>query len=332
MTWLVDADITEPVIATGVVATGGTESLVNINGQVYRVHEYTSSDNFVVSGSGEVEVFAVGGGGGGGIAYPDFTKSDDYLIATGGGGGGGVINCNVTLSVGSHSIAIGAGSSPAFTPYAKGGDSKISIGGTDLVVAYGGFNAAGMEIVRAGAPPEPSINPIEAGQGASPTNIGGSSGGGAYCRTESVLVASVETASTTATIGQGNVGGDPISSLFNFASGGGGGGSLGKGKQGGIDTPATGGNGITTFIKGFPQTFGAGGGSGSYNLPRAFGGLGGGGAGAAIGAVPTSGQANTGGGGGGTFESEPPQPSGLGGGNPGSGGSGIVIIRYPIEA
>ena len=328
MTWLVDADVTKPVIPFGVVASGGAESAVNIGGQLYRVHEFTSNGTFTVSAGGDVEVFAVGGGGAGGIAQVSFTPSNDYLIATGGGGGGGVISCNITLSAGSHSVEVGAGSSPTTTPFRKGGNSKLSIGGSDLVVAYGGFNAAGMQIIEDKSfPGDPDIVSIAGGQGLSSTNIGGSTGGGAYCRIQSFPRSGIETASTSETIGQGNIGGNPFVFFLDLASGGGGGGALSRGVQGGNDTPANGGNGATSFIAGVPKTFGAGGGSGSYNLPRAFGGVSGAGDGATETNSATNGQANTGGGGGGAIATETITDKATAG----SGGSGIVIIRYPIE-
>ena len=52
----------EPVVATG----GDGESIIDRMVMPYRVHTFTTSDDFVVSRGGEVEYLIVAGGGGGG--------------------------------------------------------------------------------------------------------------------------------------------------------------------------------------------------------------------------------------------------------------------------
>lgn len=110
----------------------------------------------------------------------------------------------------------------------------------------------------------------------------------------------------------GNAGGNGATGVIN---GGGGGGATQAG--GSAATTAKGGDGYTTDISGVNATYGGGGGG-----RNGAGGAGGGGAGTLNGGA--AGTANTGGGGGGTQYS-------IGVGAPGGvGGSGIVIIRYPI--
>jgi hypothetical protein len=139
---------------------------------------------------------------------------------------------------------------------------------------------------------------------------GGSGGGGGF-------------SGGAATSGQGNAGG-------NYGSSGGGGGG-GKGSVGGNadPNPGAGGAGVNTYSSwasatstGVSGYYAGGGGGGRENTggPGGAAGSGGGGAGAGSGAA-TAGTVNTGGGGGGGLISS---SVGL------AGGSGIVIIRYPI--
>jgi hypothetical protein len=138
----------------------------------------------------------------------------------------------------------------------------------------------------------------------------------------------------------GQIGGISATNGGNGGSGGGGSGTLnlggtgiagegfaginGGGGGGAGETPITGGpggNGLELDITG-TATYYAGGGGGAQNGGGA-GGLGGGGAGGAVGQAAEAGTANTGGGGGGGAA-----VGGLEFG--GTGGSGVVIIRYRI--
>lgn len=99
---------------------------------------------------------------------------------------------------------------------------------------------------------------------------------------------------------------------------GGAGGTSGKCVQG-----APGGVGLTAAITGEAVVYAGGGGGGDVNGPQQLGGDGGGGdGGVGITGSGSSGTAGTGGGGGGAV----PQGSG----SPGAGGSGVVIVRYPV--
>ena len=155
------------------------------------------------------------------------------------------------------------------------------------------------------------------------TQSGGSGGGGGLSDSLNANINGGAGTGTGTTL-QGYAGGNGYDSTYTRGSGGGGSGGVGKDAS---DT-ANGGLGLSYSITGSSVGYGGGGGGGSWNsnnfgygggaINNIFGGGNGGGktAGAGVG-----GAANTGGGGGG---------SGWASGNPpaGSGGSGIVIIRY----
>jgi hypothetical protein len=134
---------------------------------------------------------------------------------------------------------------------------------------------------------------------------GGSGGGGSGTGGSSI-------AGGNGVAGQGNNGNSSI-----FEGGGGGGGA----SSGGLSQNRQGGNGILFSINGTPTYYGGGGSGGGTTLLD--GGLGGGGKGGiALASGVADATANTGGGGGGSIIS--------GSGTSGLGGSGIVIVRYPI--
>ena len=126
------------------------------------------------------------------------------------------------------------------------------------------------------------------------------------------------------TAGQGNNGGQSPST--GPAYGGGGGGGAGAVGQNGTGTfGGKGGDGLSYSISGSPVYY-AGGGGGSYvsGGTDGLGGLGGGGR-AVVGGPGIDGTPNTGGGGGASGV-----VGGTGATRAGAGGSGIVIISYPI--
>jgi hypothetical protein len=264
----------------------------------YVVHTfYGGSDTFSNTTATSVDVLVVGGGGGGGCVGTQ----------GGGGGAGGVTN--------NTAYAVVAGSNYNVTVGAGGLGGKIGTGARNAtsgsnsvfgaITALGGGNGAG--------------NTQAAGSG---NGVVGSGGGGAY-----------NTVRGTGTPGQGNDGGAGQTSA-NYGQGGGGG--AGSNGQGGSASYG-GGGGTGLYFAAFsswgdtnhPGYF-AGGGGGSYRpvsgdrtICGGAGGWGGGGIGGdAGGSITNNGQANTGGGGGGADYNT--------GGNvtAGSGGSGIVIVRY----
>ena len=289
-----------------VYATGGTES---VSGS-YRIHTFTAGGTFIASTAGDVEYLVAAGGGGGGGNL------------SGGGGGGGVKTATLPISVGSYSITVGAGGAGSLgtqvgTSGASGGDSSVGI----LVTATGGGGGGG------------GANGSAAGGGGSG---GGGSGYGAYAGGAGIG-------------GQGYAGGTGGGGAPNYPGGGGGGaGGIGATVVNSSSRGGNGGPGALSAINGTTLYWGGGGGGGGYTggIGAGNGGVGGGGGGScdngtagsgggsalnsgANGAVgsPSNGGAagtNTGGGGGGTSHVGGTWPTG------GNGGSGIVIIRYPI--
>ena len=138
--------------------------------------------------------------------------------------------------------------------------------------------------------------------------FGGSGGGGSTDNLHYSASGGVGTA------GQGYAGG----SVSGNRSGGGGGGAGAAGGNGTTNSGAVGGNGLSYSISGTATYYAGGGGGGAYGSGSA-GGLGGGGTGGNPSINGTNGTANTGGGAGGDWYYAR------------TGGSGIVIIRYPLS-
>ena len=144
----------------------------------------------------------------------------------------------------------------------------------------------------------------------------GGSGGGGVCNDNATL-----RAPGLGTLLQGNNGGSGAPDSGNTRGGGGGGGASAVGVAG-TTSPSEGGNGgagVATSLTGTSVTYGGGGGGACILGTAGVGGAGGGGKGQ-DGTAAVSGGANTGGGGGGAQGSN----------TPGSGGSGIVIIRVAV--
>jgi hypothetical protein len=211
----------------------------------------------------------------------------------GGGGAGGVTNNTAYVLTGgkNYTVVVGDGGLGK-------GTTNDAINGTDSVfgdmTAFGGGNGAG--------------NGQAPGSGA---GVVGSGGGGAGSRAGGV-----------GTPGQGKDGGAGTTE-GGFGQGGGG----GAGGNGQAGTPTSGGAGGTgLYFAAFSKWgddnhlgyFGGGGGGSYRGAESGLGGWGGGGKGAQN--ATGSGQPNTGGGGGGNDQGNPA----------GNGGSGVVIIRYPL--
>jgi hypothetical protein len=228
-----------------------------------------------------------------------------YLIVGGGGGGGGdvaggggggrVITGTFNPAVTSYTITVGDGG--AFHASnngqgGKGGDSS-ALG----ITALGGTGGTG----RTG--------------GGAPVNNGWNGGGGSHDQ------------SNTAGLG-GFPGGDSAGKNTTSNGNGGGGGSGGSGVAGTTSKAGDGGPGVSSSIRtGSAVTYGGGGGGNYYSTTNpALRGLGidGGGDGSTDPADNgNDGEANRGGGGGGG-------PTTARAPNGGRGGSGIVVIRYPL--
>ena len=278
--------------------TGGT--IVNTDDST--IHAFTSNGTFSLTHSGIVEYLIVAGGGGGAdTGAPGSTEQGG-----GGGGAGGVIYGTTFLNNGDYPITIGAGGRPTRSISANQGEN----GGNST---FNGLTALG------------------GGGGGCQNNNGadGGSGGGGGGIDGVTVGGEADTVGGATLNGQGSQGGGVQSGGGDCAGGGGGAGQAG-GNKWLYSSPAR--DPYTTDSSGgqdggpglyFPQfvDFGdegwfAGGGGGGSNYEYAGRGGRGGGGDAVQNGNGGSAQANTGGGGAG------------GGSTAGTGGSGIVLIRY----
>jgi len=223
-------------------------------------------------------------------------SSRGFSTAGGGGGGaGGLITQTGIFAHGAVDIFVGDAGNAGLannTPGTNGEDSRFG----NLVALGGGGGSGGNMQGRAGG-----------SGGGSRGNAGGEA---------------MQPDSTSG--GFGNNGGAWTMSNGHAASGGGGaGGAAPSSPPSGPLAGGGGGIGLAYDISGSTVHYaGGGGGGGSTSSPFGSGGLGGGGNGGNDGTAPTPGTPNTGGGGGGGNNSQ----SGA------DGGSGIVIVRYPVPA
>jgi len=294
----------------------------------------------------EISYLLVAGGGGGGAGA---------TTAMGGGGAGGFREVKSPLTPYTASPLCGYG-----TP-----GNRITVTAQGYPIVVGGGGTAGKHNTPGGpsqAPGTPGVNSTAfglasagGGQGSylctgplaygAAGGSGGGGGPGPFTGTGSYYngpgcAGAGNTPSVTPS--QGTAGGTGFV-IYNTPSGntnivgGGGGGATGVGTDGTSSLPSRtpGGAGATTNITASPVAYAGGGGGGALRqgpLSPGFptggtGGAGGGGAGGQCGdgggSAAVAGTANTGGGGGGTGN----QP----GASSGTGGSGIVIIRYKFQ-
>ena len=268
----------------------GGDTVQDINGN--RIHTFTTvgTSSFVVTRGGPVEVLVVAGGGSGGMRH------------AGGGGAGGLIynrrfivspsSITVTVGDGGASVPTGSAAGPGFSGANSVFGSLTAIGG-----GYGNGGAGG----------------------------NGGSGGGTWNLNPV----------GTGTAGQGNNGAFGSVGPFTGENAYGGGGGGGAGAAGTASTSVApvqagaGGIGLQISISGTATYYAGGGGGGTTTAvgggAGGAGGLGGGGAGggsnSTVGIAGTNGTG--GGGGGGGFTGGTNYASG-------KGGSGIVIVRYPL--
>jgi hypothetical protein len=271
-------------------ALGG--DLVTTDGN-YWYHTFRSSGTFSLQQPTSVDYLVVAGGGAGG-----------YNLGGGGGAGGlrstvtasggtpGTPETALSMAPGSYTVTVGAGGAGTASASALT-DGSNSVFAT--ITSTGGGGGA-----------------IESGNG----RAGGSGGGGSRAP-------GTAGAGTTS---QGRAGGIGTDTGGNSAGGGGGAGAVGGNSSGTVG--GTGGAGVAVAISGSSVTYAGGGGgvgvAGGSNGTIGQGGAGGGGASGNNNPTinPIAGTANTGGGGGGG-ENAPATPGG-------NGGSGIVIVRYPV--
>ena len=236
------------------------------------------------------------------VGNPIGSNTVDYLVVAGGGGAGG----GGAGGAGGYRESSGAASGCySVSPLGACVSAlPVSAQGYSITVGGGaggeGNNSSFSTITSEGG--GGGINAVSDG----PQNDGGSGGG---ANSPSGAAGGVGN-SPPVSPPQGNPGGGP--------GNGGGGGATSAGANGSPSTGGNGGNGATSSITASPVTR-AGGGGGSGPSGAGSGGSGGGGAGGPSGG--TNGTANTGGGGGANWFS----------GSRGTGGSGIVVIRYKFQ-
>ena len=289
---------------TYITATGGTPCAGATCGN-YKIHTFTGPGTFCVSSistsapNNEVSYIVVGAGGSSGGYY-------------GGGGAGGFREskspvdsytasplegaCAVTVSCspGAYAVVIGGGGASATNGTNQGNSGNLA-SALGISSAGGGFGS--------GVPAGPAAGSGGSGGGEGYVNAGGAGSG--------------NTPPTSPPQGKDGGAGAP-----GEGGGGGGGGATVAGTAG---DPAgsiggAGGTGATTSISGSPTAYAGGGGAGASTTGGA-GGAGGGGTGQGsnlAGQPAQTGGVNTGGGGGAR-------------GDCGSGGSGVVIIRYKFQ-
>ena len=323
-------------------ASGGTTTAAGITpGNGYRYHVFTSPGNFVVSsGTKSIDVLIVAGGGG--AAQP---------LAAGGGAGGIVRHSSYALVPGTYSIGVGTGGTgvdtqvyptPGVSPVGGKGQPSTAFG----MVADGGGG---------GAPYDGAV------LGTLSDNQGGSGGGGrTYTPFPGYSPGFLGGTATQPTLNTpftpnpnfaqyGNPGGDGPGDPSG--AGGGGAGSAGSPAAPGTPTTGNGGSGQPfpnfaypliqpeipapiqpTFGPAVGPTglYGGGGGAGARDSPTFGGRVGGPGGGGNGSPSPTNistcgspGVKFTGGGGGGGAYTGCT-------GVAGSGGDGIIIIRYLV--
>ena len=242
----------------------------------------------------------------------------DYLVVAGGGaggrdggrgGGGGagglltsIGQTPLTFSTGTqYVLTVGQGGLTSSSVINNGDDSELNGSDITLITATGGG--------RGGGGPNTG--------GLNRSGSAGGSGGGAIAYYSGGNPGTGNTPATTPS--QGNNGGDALSTNQYGAGGGGGAGAAGSNGSG--NNGGTGGVGITNSITVASGTgpYYAGGGAGGGTGGNVSGGSGGGGSFNNSTGIGSSGTNGLGGGGAG---------GGMAG-VPASGGSGVVILRYP---
>ena len=276
-----------------------------------------------------IDYVVVAGGGGGGVG----TDWDNNSNGGGGGAGGYLTQTNVSVSAGvSYTITVGNGGVGAIangsginataTTGTQGGNSSISGSGFTTVTAVGGGY---------GGYYTPTSGIQNGGNGGSGGGAGGAGGG--QGRVGGIGIYPGSTYLNQAR--QGYNGGDNFGNDSTGASGGGG----GAGASGSNGAASVGGNGGAGVVNPFAVNVGqnvsgtywlAGGGGGTYGATntQGTGGNGGGANGKTAALTVTTGNngsLNTGGGGGGLARANSTSKGG-------TGGTGVVIIRYSINA
>jgi hypothetical protein len=310
-------DLREPVFTS---ATGGT---ITTSGD-YKIHSFTGDGCFVVSSLGNapanpaggpnaVSYLVVAGGGGGGNSE-----------ANGGGGAGGLREGRVLVPEYTASPLVTSGLTITATTYpiTVGGGGAIAGKGSDSI--FSTITSAG----GGGGGPNPQAAPqLCKARGGS-----GSGGGRSSCSPSPRQTSGGAGNYPPVSPPQGNPGGSSDGGTTGGEVAGGGGGAGATGSNYSPSSGGPGGVGVQTNIdtRNYYYSGGGGGGTepkGNPSISAGSGGNGGGGAGVAGAGTAISGGENSGGGGGGAGWAGPPCAAKVGG----SGGKGIVIIRYKYQ-
>jgi hypothetical protein len=294
---------TTPVTAPK--ATGGN---IVANDGTYWYHAFLTSGTFVPQTPLTCDYLVVAGGGGGG----------GYYHGAGGGAGGLRAIANQALTATSYNVVIGAGGAGGVVNGGAGTNGVASSFNSFATSGGGGGGSTRNDLVGF-------------------TGKAGGSGGGAPSY-NSTLFGAGNTGSYSPV--EGYAGGTAGNSGAPYYGSGGGGGAAAVGSNGSSSAGGAGGAGTDTYNSinfstwltatntGSSNKLAGGGGGSAYSSGTiGAGGVGGGGNGAnQVGGTenPVAGIANTGGGGGASERS--------GAGVGAAGGSGIVIIRYPIAS
>ena len=292
---------------TAITATGpGGTPIVSGN---YQLFVYTSpGGSFNVSNAGSeglVDYLVVAGGGGGGGTAGTTPTPNGPRAGSGGGGAGGLRTGSLTITATNYPITVGSGGAAGPFPSSTNGTSGNPSVFHTITSAGGGGGA--------GCHPPTGVSVLGSSGGSGGGGVGaGPSGNGGAGNTPPVSPP------------QGNPGG-----YGDGGTGGGGGGASGSGGNAG--PPASVG-GAGTLIPWVPASYGSpagyfSGGGGGTNGDSSN--TGGGGktpprSGEPLTSPLRNGVANTGGGGAGGGDAPPTYLAG-------SGGSGIVIIRYRLS-
>jgi hypothetical protein len=227
---------------TPITATGGTVTDVSIAGRLWRVHDFTSSGDLVITDLGsnpeEARALLVAAGASGGCG------NSDVDAGSGGGAGGEVKEFTPTLTVDTFPIVIGAGGA------AVTGTAAFGLAGSDST-AFGqncdGGGYGGYYLANGGA----AVN--GGGGGGSRTFTGASKAGGTGTRA-------------------GGAGRGDTTTAAN-RSGGGGAGAGTAGGNGAVGVGGAGGDGVQSSINGTATYYGAG--AGGMGATPGAAGLGG---------------------------------------------------------
>jgi hypothetical protein len=261
----------------------------------YSVYSFTEvgTSTFTVNSAAPVTMEALLVAGGAAGAW------SGNMVGGGGGGGGVAYIPNFYLSNATYTITVGAGGVPdSGNVYSdqnqiyNGGNTSVTSTSGQSVTVYGGG--------------------VGGGNSGDKGSAGGSGGGGHWSSGQGGAALSGTATGIDGVVFYGSAGGQ---SDRNTTAGGGGGGATTAGADATLGGGGNGGEGFESAITGTAVVYGSGGGGGGNNS-SGLGGTNGGDATSST-ALATSGVTNTGSGGGGSGISLN-----------GSGGSGIVVLRY----